>query len=270
MGFSCYLCVRGQKREMLHVLRLVDVFCILCLLVLVNASVSHASQDKIILKAGAPVEGEIIAFNPQANTVTLRTDKGEIPYPMANIARLEMQERPQVAEGLALAAEDKLAEAVAKLKPVVDQFLGLDVPWVPQAAAALAEALARSGKTFDSEQLADRIAKAYPNSVYRLQGEIAKASSLLARQQADQALQVLMEVEKNILPSPAPDLSTRQILSSLYFTKGQIFKAKGDKARAYEAFLTVASLYHLPASRAAQAMQEAEELRRQDGKLAIQ
>lgn len=237
--------------------------------VLLIAIDAPAAQDKIVLRAGNPVTGEIIAFNAQANTVTLRTPQGEIPYPMANITRVEMAERPEVNEGLAAAAQERYEEAVAKLKPVVDRFLGLDVPWVPQAAGVLADALARTGKTFDSEQLADRIAKAYPNSVFRFQGMIAKASSLLARQQFDQALEVLNEVEKAFPANPAPDAATRQILSGLHFAKGQIFKAKGDKARAYEAFLTVASIYHLPEKRAEQALKEAEELRRQDPKLAV-
>jgi hypothetical protein len=236
---------------------------------LLIASDARAAQDKIILKAGAPVTGEILAFNAQANTVTLRTAQGEIPYPMANIARVELAERPAAAEGIAAAAEERYAEAVEKLRPLVDKFLGLDAPWVPQAASVLADALAQTGKTFESEKLAEAILKAYPNSVFRFQGMIAKASSLIAAKQLDQAMAVLDEVEKAFPPSAAPDRRTLQILSNLYFSKGQIYKAKGDKARAFESFLTVAALYYEPAKRAAQALAEAEALKKEDPSLVI-
>lgn len=267
MGFSCYFHSGRHNRLMSNAIHKWAAAGMAAALLI--ASDARAAQDKIILKAGAPATGEIIAFNAQANTVTLKTAQGEIPYPMANISRVELAERPAAAEGITAAAEERYPEAVEKLQPLVDKFLGLDAPWVPQAAGVLADALARTGKTFESEKLADAILKAYPNSVFRFQGMIAKASSLIARKQLDQALAVLEEVEKALPPSAAPDRRTMQILSSLHFSKGQIYKAKGDKARAFESFLTVASLYHEPARRAAQALAEAEALKKEDSQLAI-
>jgi|GEM_PF-535536 len=267
MSFSCYFSVGRHNGRMSKALRKGAVF--LAMTALLIASEAAAAQDKIILRAGAPAVGEIMAYNAQSGTVTLKTAQGEIPYPMANITRVELAERPAAAEGISAAAEERYPEAVEKLKPLVDKFLGLDAAWVPQAAGVLAEALARTGKTFESEQLADAILKAYPNSVFRFQGMIAKASSLVARQQMDPALALLAEVEKAFPPTAAPDAGSMQILSNLHFSKGQIYKAKGDKAKAYESFLTVASLYHQPAKRAAQALAEAEALRKEDPKLAV-
>lgn len=233
------------------------------------ASHAVAAQDKIFLRAGDPVIGEILIYNTQSNTVTIRTEKGEIPYPMGNITRIELAERPAAAAGISAAVEERYSEAIEKLKPLVDSYLGLEAPWVAQAAGVLAEVLARTGKTFESEKLAEAILKTYPNSDFRFQGIIAKASSLIARQQLDSALALLVEVENAFPPTAAPDASSMQILSNLHFSKGQIYKAKGDKAKAYESFLTVASLYHQPAKRAAQALAEAEALRKEDPKLAV-
>lgn len=236
---------------------------------LLIASDALAAQDKITLKAGAPVTGEVIRYNASANTVTVKTAQGEIPYPMANITRVELAERSEVSNGIADALAERHADAVSKLQPIVDRFLGLDIPWVIQAAGVLADSLAQTGNTFESEKLADAILKAYPNSVFRLQGTIAKASTLIARKEYEPALKLLEEVEKALPATAVPDQSTMQILSNLHFNKAQIFKAKGDKARAFESFLTVASLYHEPAKRAAQALAEAEALKKEDPSLAI-
>lgn len=236
---------------------------------LLIASHSAWAQDKIILRAGSPASGEIVAFDANANTVTLKTAQGTIPYPMASIARVELAERPDFTKGVTAAGEERYPDAVTALQPLVDKFLGLDAPWVPQAAGILAEALAKTGKTFESEQLADKILKSYPQSVFRFQGQIAKASSLVVRKQLDEALNLLLDVEKNFPPSAAPDARTTQILSDLHFNKGQIYKAKGETAKAFESFLTVSAIYPLPARRAQQALVEAEALKKADPKLAI-
>lgn len=248
--------------------RLCRVLAVGCAALLI-ATPPAAAQDKITLRAGAPQTGEITAYDPAGGTVTLKTERGTIPYPMAQVAKIELGERPEVAKGLAAAAAEKHAEAVDLLKPLVDRFLGIDSPWVPMAAGVLADSLAKTGKTFDSEQVADKILKAYPNSVFRFQGMIAKASGLMARQQNDQALALLAEVEKALPSTAAPDERTAAIFSDLHFNKGVILKAKGDKQKALESFLTVVALYPTPAKRAAQAMAEAEALKKEDPKLVV-
>jgi len=227
---------------------------------------SHAAQaqDKITLKAGEPATGEVIAYDRATGMVTLKNDKGTIPYPGVTIAKVEIGERPDFSKGVTAVIEERYPEGINLLKPLVDKFLGFDSPWVPQAAAYLADALAKTGKTFESQELADKIVKAYPNSIYRFQGMISKASSLVATKKYDEALTVLAEVEKSVPPTAAPDARTMQILGDLHFNRGVIYKAKGDKAKAYEEFLTVSSIYHKPAKRAKVAQAEAEALQKEN------
>ncbi|MDX6765404.1 MAG: tetratricopeptide repeat protein [Candidatus Methylacidiphilales bacterium] len=232
---------------------------------------SHAAQaqDKIVLKDGSPSNGEITAYDPASGAVTFKNDKGTVPYPAATLSKVELGERPEFAKGVAAVSEERYAEGVDLLKPLVDKFLGIDSPWVPQAAAYLADALAKTGKTFDSEQLADKIVKSYPNSIFRYQGMISKAASLSAKKNYDEALTLLAEVEKAVPQTAAPDARTMQILGDLFYNRAIIYKAKGDKAKAYESFLTVSSLYHKPAKRAKLALAEAEALRKENKDLFV-
>jgi tetratricopeptide (TPR) repeat protein len=239
------------------------------LVAILIASHTAQAQDKITLKSGDPASGEITKFDPQNGTVTLKNEKGTIPYPKNIIEKVELGERPEFGKGVTAVIEERYDEGIALLKPLVDKFLGMESAWVPQAAAYLSDALAKTGKTFDSEQLADKIVKAYPDSIFRFQGMISKASSLVATKKYDEALALLAEVEKAVPPTAAPDARTMQILGDLHFNKAVIYKAKGNAAKAYEEFLTVSSIYHKPAKRARVALAEAEALRKENKDLFV-
>jgi len=235
---------------------------------LVLAVPAQAAQDKIFLKQGAVVEGEIQGVDASGG-VTIKMAQGTLPYPKANIDRIELAERPENVEGVAAVEKDDYAKGVEILKPLVDKFLGLDAEWVAEAAGYLAEALAQSGKTFESEQLCDKIIAAYPNSHYKVKGMIGKANTLLVRDKTDEAIKLLADVEKTVEAPAVLDAKTMSILSELNFMKGEAYLKKGDKALALEAYLKVTTLYYNPPNRAAEAQKRIEELRRQDSKLTV-
>jgi tetratricopeptide (TPR) repeat protein len=226
------------------------------------------SQDKIILRQGPPVQGEIQGVDAAGN-VTIKFDKGTIPYPKANIESVEVAERPEYVQGVAAILEENFPKGIELLQPLTTKFLGLDAPWVADAAGYLAEALAATGKTFESEQICDKIIQSYPNSVFRYKGMVGKATILLSRDKADEAMALLDQVDKAINISAIPDRKSLRILNHLYYVKAQVFEKKGDKQQALESYLKVAALYYEPKKRADAAQAKADALRKSDPKLVV-
>ncbi|NJK92580.1 MAG: hypothetical protein HC904_12580 [Blastochloris sp.] len=227
----------------------------------------HA-QDKIILRQGPPVQGEIQGVDAAGN-VTIKFDKGTVPYPKGNIESVEVGERPEYAQGVEAVLEQNYAKGIELLQPLTTKFLGLETPWVADAAGYLAEALAATGKVFESEQICDKIIQLYPGSVLRYKGMIGKATVLLSRGKNDEALALLSEVDKAVNTAPIPDRKSLRILNHLYFVKAQIFEKKGDKQQALEAYLKVATLYYEPKKRADAAQARADAMRKEDPKLSV-
>ena len=248
------------------------VFSKLCCSLLVTGSVLSntvlLAQDKIILKQGAPVEGEIQSIDKSGN-ILLKEAQGVIPYPKAMIDKLEMGERPDYVAGIEAINQQDYAKGIEKLKPLIDKFMGLDVAWVAEGAGYMAEALAKTGKTAASEELCDKIIASYPGSQYRLKGMIGKANTLIVREKPDDALKMLEEVEKSVEAGAVPDPKTMTILSDLNFVRGQAQLKKGDKAGALECFIKVATLYYKPAKRAQEAQALADQMRKEDPALTV-
>ncbi len=238
-----------------------------CMAYLLMAGFSQA-QDKIILRQGPPVQGEIQGVDAAGN-VTIKFEKGTIPYPKANIESVEVAERPEYAQGVTAVLEENHAKGIELLQPLTTKFLGLDVPWVADAAGYLAEALAATGKTFESEQICDKIIQSYPNSVFRYKGMVGKATILLTRDKTDEAMALLDEIEKAINTNAIPDRKTLRILNHVFYVKAQVYEKKGDKQQALEAYVKVASLYYEPKKRADAAQAKADALRKADPKLVV-
>ncbi len=235
---------------------------LLASVVVLNASMAEVGQDKIVLRQGDPVVGVIEKMDANGN-VTIRFDRGTLPFPSANIASIVLVERPEFAQGMAANQAGDHARAVEILKPVVDRFIGIPEGWLAQASAVLAESLASTGNTFAAEQLSERLIEIYRGTPYQLQGTLSKARIALGRGQHDQALQLADEIAESVEASgPVPDAATMSILGDIFMIKGIAQNAKGDKAAAYKSFLTVSTLYYNPKSRADAAQAQAEAIKR--------
>jgi tetratricopeptide (TPR) repeat protein len=241
--------------------------CIFAATVIAPSSLS--AQDKIFLKDSAPVEGEIQKVEANGS-VFIKTANGSIPFPKAKIDRIELSLRPELTEGVAAVEQQDYAKAIEKLRPLVDNFLGIDVEWVAEAAGDLAESLAQTGKTHDSEQLCDKVINAYPNSPYKYKGMIGKAYTLVVREKYDDALAMLKEADEALKPGPVPDAKIMDIMSDLNYVRGQAYEKKQDQAKALESYLKVVTLYYQPEKRAQQARARAAAIRGNDSKIMVE
>jgi tetratricopeptide (TPR) repeat protein len=224
-------------------------------------------QDRIELKQGNPVVGEITSF--KNDMIMVKTEGGEYPVAVASMKSVSMEPRPELEQAVQAMDKEDYARAVQLLAPVREKFLGVPVPWVAEAAGYLADALAAQGKTFESEQLGKEILRLYPDSIYRLKGVLTQARTALAEKKPDEAARLAGEVGQQIKAGPVPDPQNMQILGDIHMLLGEIALQKNDRQQALEHFLLVHTIYHKPERRAERALAEARKLRDADAALHV-
>ena len=67
-------------------------------------------------------------------SLTFKFDQGTLSYAQADLAEVTLQERPGVVEGRKALEDGKMEEVVGKWREPVNQFLGVDNPWVLECA----------------------------------------------------------------------------------------------------------------------------------------
>ncbi|NJL19396.1 MAG: site-specific recombinase [Bdellovibrionaceae bacterium] len=220
------------------------------------------AEDRIELNKDNPVVGEIISF--KNDLITVKTARGVYPVAMAGVKSVAMDPRPELEQAVQAMDKEDFARVVELLAPVRENFLGLPVPWVAEAAGYLADALAAQGKTFESEALGKEILRLYPDSVFRFKGVLAQVRTALAEKKNDEALRLLEEVRAAIPPEAVPDAQKMQILGDMHLLLAEMALQKGDKQQALEHYLLVHTVYHKPERRAERALAEADKIRQAD------
>jgi len=228
-----------------------------------------SAQDKISLKSGEVISGEVTVYDSVKKTVTVKQAIGEIPYPLDGVSKIELKERPELAQAKDALKAGQYQKAVDLSKPLADKFLGIDAGWVAEAAGTLADAQSALGQTGEANKLYEKIMEAYPTSIYRLKGKIGQAKTLIASGNVDAGLAALAEVEKAVEPSVVPDATSMQILSDVYLEKGKAYEKSQKLPEALESYLKVVTIYYLPADRAAAADKLAKELTAKNKSLVV-
>lgn len=111
-------------------------FLPLCLLGLAWVAVPHpSSAQSLVLRDGTNVP--VTRLRREGQTLMSSVAAGEVGYPVANIARLEFPEPPQIAAASELITQGKLAEAGKDLDPVLAFYAPIrDIPGNYWLAAA--------------------------------------------------------------------------------------------------------------------------------------
>jgi hypothetical protein len=87
---------------------------------------------------------------------------GELGYPIAQIAKLDFPEPPQIRASQELIAQGKTTEALAQLEPVVkfyESFRDAPGSWWPAAAIRKAQVLASAGRDKEAEPIIEQLAR---------------------------------------------------------------------------------------------------------------
>ncbi len=238
-------------------------------LALTFASGLSAAQDKITLRTGQVIEGEVKRFDRDRQQVVVAEARGEVPFPLVNISAIRLGPRPELEEARRALAAGDAAKAVQLLEPMVNNLIGLDDPVAAESAGVLADAYGRVNQASKANELFTTIERVYPNSIYRLQGKIIQARGQARGGASDAALRTLGEVEKEMKHPAIPDGASMQIMGDLLMTRAEILQDLGKKSEALADYLKVVVIYHEPESRARQAAQAADKLRQADPSLFV-
>lgn len=218
------------------------------------------SQDQIRLKSGEIKSGTAIKFDEATQSLTFKFDQGTLGYAQADLAEVTLQERPGVAEGRKALEDGKMEEVVAKWREPVNQFLGVDNPWVLECAGGLGQAYLALGRVADAELLYGRMKKAYSSGPAALRAEVGLAVATSGKDAAG-LLAKLQALEKDLKESLRPLRADREAMAEFYFARGEAFERKGEEKKALEDYLRVSILYPDPPSLGLRSAKKAEALR---------
>ena len=119
-----------------------------------------AAADVIITRSGTTQTGEVVRV--EAGSVVFKISIGEISLPKSDIARVVVTKPAGVDPALAAFKAKKYADAVAGLKPVVDRYGGLDLPWAQEAMLKLGDADVGLKQFAEAKKVYDAYGRLYP------------------------------------------------------------------------------------------------------------
>ncbi|MEO0454321.1 MAG: hypothetical protein AAFY98_09310 [Verrucomicrobiota bacterium] len=255
--------------QQLH-LKLSKMNWIALFLIITHASVTSAA-DRIIQKNGTERVGTIMGLTKNGNRSLLnfKFEGGQVPIPMKNVRTIELEERPQFAEGKERYEANEFEEAIKILRPLVNSYAGIESGWVAEALGMLTDSLIQTGKTFAAKEWGERLQELYPDSPYRLKGEITRARTMFRPDKVDGAIEILNKVLEELPKKAVHDPATMRVYSSLHTAFAEAHEIKGNKQEALQNYLLVATVYYQPESKAADALKNADRLRSANPDLAV-
>ena len=218
------------------------------------------AQDQLRLKSGEVISGSAVKFDAATKALTFKFDKGTLSYAQTDIVEVTLKERPGVAEGRAALEQGKMEEAVNRWQEPVNQFLGVDNPWVLECAGGLGQAYLALGKVADAEALYTKMKNFYPTGPAALRAEVGLAVATSGRDTAG-LLGKLQALEGQLKESLRLLRADREALAEFYFARGEAYEKKGEGKKALEDYLRVSVLYPDPPSLGLRSAKKAEALR---------
>lgn len=218
------------------------------------------AQDQLRLKSGEVISGSAVKFDDVTQSLTFKFDKGTLSYGQADIAEVQLKERPGVAEGRKALEEGNMEAVVAKWQEPVGQYLGVDNPWVLECAGGLGQAYLALGKVADAEALYGKMKKSYPSGPAALRAEVGLAVATSGKDTSG-LLAKLQGLEGQLKESLRPLRADREALAEFYFARGEAYEKKGEGKKALEDYLRVSILYPDPPSLGQRSAKRVEALR---------
>ena len=200
----------------------------------------------LVLRDGTSVP--VTRLRREGQTVMNAVSAGEVGYPVANIARLDFPEPPQLAAAGELLAQGKAAEAGRELDPVVNFYAPLrDLPgnyWVP-AARLKANALTELGRDPEAKALWTQLAA---QTLDRPAADLARlrlvAGFPVPPGQEDKALAACDAILNAPNTASGGNAVPRDIDAEAWVLKGKLLLGRKEFQPALLAYLHLPTLYH--------------------------
>lgn len=214
------------------------------------------AQDVLVLKTGLRREGEIVGVSD--GKVTLKVGPVQSAIPLDQVDSAIKQAPPELAKAQATKAAGNAAGALIEVRPVVEKFSGLPVPWVGQAYALLGDSLLELNQVAEAERIFGRFTELYPEagdlsavSIARL--DVAKDDFAAAKSK----LEPIVEEAATVKSAESAKSAT---YGRAFLLMGQVRESEGDLPRALEDYLMTVTVFYADAAAVADAQARADAL----------
>ena len=223
---------------------------------LVCGTFSAQAQDTVVQKDGQRREGLVTAV--RGDSVRIKVGPAETGVPLDKVASVEKEAPPAFTKATEAWSAGNSAEALAELKPLVETFKGLPTPWAQRSLSMLAEVYLAEGQSAQADETLKEFRKFYPASASSL--DLLLGRLALSRKDVVSARQKIEPLASAARQVKLPGGDDAPLHSQALFLMGQIDEESGDKPRALENYLLVATIFNDDPKSAAAATERAKAL----------
>ncbi|MEO7931826.1 MAG: tetratricopeptide repeat protein [Chthoniobacterales bacterium] len=221
------------------------------------------AEDSIKASNGIVRTGQITGV--RNGSAMIKSGPAEIGIPLSQVTAVTMAQPTAVDRGLNLQEAGKPADALAVLKPVVDQFGGLPLDWAQRATASIGDLYLSLDKTAEASAAYAKFKQLYPGVGLSLQADVGMARVAAANNKFDDAKTALTPIIANALTKPDLTKAESAAFGQAYFTLGNIAEKENKPAEALEDYLRTVTIFYADRATTARAQERADALRKNGG-----
>ncbi len=179
----------------------------------------------------------------EGDSIVVRLEAGEIRVPRAEVVGVTVNQPPEVVAGFNALKVGQFREAVAALKPIVDRYGGLPVPWVEEAALRIGDAYLGLKDDVRARSSYEAFAKLYPQSAAAPALSVKTARLLQRQGKHAEALGVTQAFLDPLLKKEPLTEAQKAAVAEALVVQGDSLAATGQLAQALDSYLLVVTLF---------------------------
>jgi TolA-binding protein len=235
---------------------------LLILTLLVLSGTAYAT-DIVYTKSGLINTGQVLRV--EADGIYMRLAVGELKVFKADISRVEIEKPAAYEAALAALKARNFEKAAADLKPLVERYAGLSVPWVQDAMLQLGDAYLSLHDFAAGKRTFDDFARSYPDAAKAAGLDVKYARVLYEQKEYAKAEAALKSFIEPLVKSPVLSDEQEAALAAALVLRGDCQRAAGASEDALDSYLMVVTLFNDDPSRAAEAKYKAAQVFEQLG-----
>jgi len=219
-------------------------------------AVAPVSRADIIVTAALVHTGEVLRVDDEGVTIKLPS-VGEVKVYRADILSVEIPKLAALDIGAKALRAGSFREAVDSLKPVVELYAGLDLPWIQEAMLRLADAYLGAGNFAAARATFEQFAKLYPQSSQAAGLEVKYARVLFDQKNYAKAAEQLHGFLTPLLKRDYLTDAQRDAVSEGLMLLGDCQRAQGQTEPALDSYLAVVTMFDFNPDRVVEARYKA-------------
>jgi tetratricopeptide (TPR) repeat protein len=216
------------------------------------------ARGDIIVTKTITHTGEVIGVT--ASGVQIKVAIGELTIPREDIVSTTIDKPVALDAAVAAAKAQNFQEAVTGLKPIIDHYAGLRLPWVEEAMLRLGDAYIGLKDFASAKRIFDSFKSLYPASPQTAGLDVKYARVLSEQKDYAKALEALNSFLELMLKRDFLTDEQETAVAEALVLRGDCLAATTKRDAALDDYLKVVTLFDYDADRAAEAKYKAARL----------